>query len=212
MSRSIALPADGEAVTTVDLYRLTDEVIDGLLRLLRRCKDADVAFSPDDPLADDPGAEEGHEVNTGWTLGHIIAHATATAEESAALAAELARGVPYHGRSRQEVPWREITTVAQCRTRAQECRRLCLASLAMWPDRPDLGNTYIPWEGSSPMGATLRYLLGLHHAVAHFDQVRDVLAQARADRKRRTVWGRWRGRPAGGVRQPATVAANEPAS
>jgi hypothetical protein len=40
-----------------------------------------------------------------WTLGHVIVHITASAEESAFLAAELARGVHRRtGRSRFEVP------------------------------------------------------------------------------------------------------------
>ncbi len=134
MPGSIVVPADGVATTTVELYRLTDDVVDVMLRLLRRRRDFDVAFLPMDPLADDPGASEDDEKNSGWTLGHLIAHVTASAEESAAVAAELARGVPYHGRSRREVPWREIATVAQCRARLHECRRICLAGLAMWPD------------------------------------------------------------------------------
>jgi hypothetical protein len=212
MSRTIALPADDETVTTVELYRLTDDLVDQLLHLLRRSKDVDVAFAPDDPLANDPEAEQGHEVHVGWTLGHIVAHVTATAEESAALAAELARGVTYHGRSRREVPWQELTTVARCCARLQECRRLCLASLTMWPDLPDLANTYIPWEGSPPMNATSRYLLGLRHAARHLDQLRDVLAQARADRRRRTWWGRWRTRPARELQRPVTVPPNGSAS
>jgi hypothetical protein len=151
-------------------------------------------------------------VHVGWTLGHIVAHLTASAEESATLAAELARGVAYHGRSRREVPWQDIATLAHCRDRLQECRRLCLASLAMWPDRPDLANTYIPWEGSPPMNATARYLLGLRHATRHLEQVRDVVSQARTDRIRRTWWRRWRARPARDVPQPAMVTTNESVS
>ena len=29
----------------------------------------------------------------------------------------------------------------------------------MWPDKPDIANTYVPWEGASAMGANQRYLL-----------------------------------------------------
>jgi hypothetical protein len=188
------LPADGVAVTTDELYHLTNALFDRLQRLLRRCKDSDVTFIPRDPRANDPYAEQGHEVNIGWTLGHIIVHLTATAEESAALAAELARGVPFHGRSRREMPWQEVTTVAQCRARLEESRRICVTSLGMWPDHYDLTNTYIPWEGASSMGAVARYLLGLRHTAAHVEQLRDVIAQARADRRSRTLWGRWRSR------------------
>jgi hypothetical protein len=212
MSRSLALPDDGETVTTVELFQLTNDLIDRVLFLLRRGKDADIVFVPDDPLADDPGAALDQEAHAGWTLGHIVAHLTASAEESAALGAELARGVPYHGRSRQEVPWQAMTTAAHCRARLRECRRICLASLAMWPDQPDLANTYVPWEGSPPVNATARYLLGLRHAAGHLAQVREVLAQARADRKRRAWWRHARTRHARAARQPVTVTTSDPAS
>jgi DinB superfamily len=197
----VTLPADTDPVTMEELRRLTNTVLDSARRLLRRCTDFDVTFVPLDPLADDPYAEAGHEVNVGWTLSHIIAHVTAGAEESAALAAELARGVAYHGRSRNEVPWESMKTVGQCKARIDECRRLCLASLGMWPAQPDLTNTYIPWEDAAPMGATARYLLGLRHGVAHLVQMEDAVAQARAERRRRSWWGRLRtrlGRRAGG--------------
>ena len=197
----VTLPADTDPVTTEDLRRLTNTVFDSARRLLRRCTDFDVTFVPLDPLADDPYAEAEHEMNVGWTLSHIIAHVTATAEESAALAAELARGVAYHGRSRNELPWESMKTVGQCKERIDECRRLCLASLGMWPAQPDLTNTYIPWEDAAPMGATARYLLGLRHGEAHLVQMRDAVAQARVERRRRSWWGRLRtrlGRRAGG--------------
>lgn len=48
------------------------------------------------------------DVHLAWNLGHVIVHTMASAEESAALAAELARGVEYHGRSRYEVPWETV--------------------------------------------------------------------------------------------------------
>ena len=58
------------------------------------------------------------------------------------------------------------------------------------PDAPDLANTYVPWEGAPPFGATAQYLLGLRHAAAHIPQIADALAQARAERWRRTRRGR----------------------
>jgi DinB superfamily len=197
----VTLPAATDPVTTEDLRRLTNTVFDSTRRLLRRCTDFDVTFVPLDPLADDPYTEAGHEVNVGWTLSHIIAHVTAGAEESAALAAELARGVAYHGRSRNEVPWQRMKTIGQCEVRIDEWRRICLASLGMWPAQPDLTNTYIPWEDAAPMGATARYLLGLRHGVAHLAQMGDAVGQARVERRRRSWWGRLRtrlGRRAGG--------------
>jgi hypothetical protein len=191
---TFALPADGTPVTTDELHRLTQPLVDHMQRLLRGCKDADVTFVPLDPLAHDSAAEPGHDVSAAWTLGHIIVHMTATAEESAALAAELARGVAYHGRSRREAPWQEVRTLAQCRARLDESRRICLASLDMWPDHPDLANAYAPWEDAPPMGAVSRYLVGLSHGAEHLAQVRDVIAQARASRRSKTRLGRWRDR------------------
>jgi hypothetical protein len=191
---TFTLPASSEDVTREDLRRLTRELINQVTKMLRRRTDFDVTFVPLDPLADDPYAEAGHEVNVGWTLSHIIAHVTATAEESAVLAAELARGVAYHGRSRNEMPWESMKTVRQCKARIDECRRICLASLGMWPAQPDLTNTYIPWEDAAPMGATARYLLGLRHGVAHLVQMGDAVAQARVERRRRSWWGRLRTR------------------
>ena len=187
---------DSDRLSTAELSRLTEAILARMHYMLRKCRDADVTFVPDDPLADDPEAKTSHETGMGWTLGHIIVHLTASAEESAALAAELARGVPYHGRSRREVPWQEMTSVAQCRARLRECRQLCRASLGMWPADPDLSNAYVPWEGASPMGAVTRYLLGLHHAAGHEGQLHDVIAQARAARRKRLRWGRWRQRRA----------------
>ncbi len=81
---TVTLPADTDTVTTEDLRRFTNAMIDRAQGLLRRCQDVDVTFLPQDPLAHDPGAEPGHEQNAAWTLGHIIVHMTASAEESAA--------------------------------------------------------------------------------------------------------------------------------
>ncbi len=67
---------------------------------------------------------------------------------------------------------------------------MCLAAFGMWPEAPDLANTYEPWEGAPPHGPTARYVLGLRHAAAHIQQIEDALAQARTDRWRRTRRGR----------------------
>jgi hypothetical protein len=102
---AVGLPDESSDVSVSDLRRLTNELIDETRRLLRRCTDEDISFVPEDPYAFDPGATTDHEANMAWTLGHIIVHMTASSEEFAAVAAELARGVAYHGRSRHEVPW-----------------------------------------------------------------------------------------------------------
>jgi DinB superfamily len=170
-----------------ELRALTNEGIDLALKLLRGCIDEDITFIPKDPHAHDDAAGEG-ETSIAWTLGHIIAHMTATSEEQTAVAAELARGVEYHGRSRYEVPWRAITTVAECRARLEESRRMRLASLSAWPDQPHLENVHLAWEDGPYYGPIQHVLLGLRHDAAHLEQIRDVVRQAceyRLGRRRR---------------------------
>ncbi|GCE46225.1 hypothetical protein [Thermosporothrix hazakensis] len=98
---------------------------------------------------------------------------TASAEEYASVAAELARGVPFHGRPRYEMPWRQITTVAACRAKLVESRRMQLASLEMWPDQPHLDLGYVPWQESSRVNAKGN----LAHDDVHFRQSSALLAQ-----------------------------------
>src|SRR5436853_7614777 len=112
-----------------DLRALTGEMIDTMLGMIEGCVDADVVLVPDDPGAYDPSAATEAELHLSWTLGHVIVHTTASAEEAAAIAAELARGVPHRGgRSRSEVHWQTITRITQCRERLEESRRMRLAS------------------------------------------------------------------------------------
>jgi hypothetical protein len=166
-----------------DMRRLTNEMIDTQLSLIAECTDADVTFEPSDPGAHDPVAATEAELNMPWTLGHLIVHCTASSEEAAAIAAELARGVPHRGgRSRSEVHWTKITTLGQCRSRLEESRRMRLASLGMWPDTPNLENTYVPREGAEPVNALIRFVNGLRHDDDHLAQIADVVAQARAAR------------------------------
>jgi hypothetical protein len=172
-----------EDLTFADLRRETNEMIDEIQRLIINCEDADVVFQPLDPKADDQFASE-DERKLAWTLGHVIVHCTASAEESAFLAAELARGVEFHGRSRWEVPWRTVTTIAQCRTRLKESRRMRLASLDLWPVQPHLENTYLPsWQGAQPMNAIARFASGLLHDYDHLGQIAEIVKQAKAARK-----------------------------
>ncbi|MCA9990169.1 MAG: DinB family protein [Ardenticatenaceae bacterium] len=176
--REISLAELVADLTVDDLRDLTNEMVDTMLALLAGCVDADVTFEPEDPDAHDGAAADEGEVALPWTLGHVIVHATASAEESAFLAAELARGVENHGRSRYEVPWQTVTTVAQCRARLEESRRMRLASLAMWPDEPHLDNTYLPWPTARPMNATGRFVSGLWHDWSHLGQIAEVIRQA----------------------------------
>lgn len=161
-----------------DLRRELNEMFNEVERLIRSCTDVDVTFEPIDDKADDPYAINGEE-SIAWTLGHVIVHLTASMEESASLAAELARGVEFHGRSRYEVSWREVKSIEQCRTRLAESRRMCIASLDMWPEPPHLENTYIPAGGARPHTCISRFASGLKHASDHLRQIADIVRQAR---------------------------------
>lgn len=169
-------------LTLADLRDLTDEMIETVLSLIEDCTDEDVVFQPEDPDAYDRYASDESEVDMPWTLGHVIVHITASGEESAFLAAELARGVPFHGRSRWEVPWETVTTIEQCRERLKESRRMRLASLEMWPSKPHLENVYSPYKGVGRIGPKERFLLGLKHDADHLGQIEDIVAQAKAAR------------------------------
>jgi hypothetical protein len=180
-TRQTSLGALVGDLSVEDLARATDESIRRIEEILAGATDADVVFVPQDPLANDPAAANPDDVELAWTLGHVVVHVTASAEESAALAAELARGVPMHGRSRWEVPWQTVTAVAQCRRRLAESRRIRLASLQMWPETP-------PEEFGAGAGvptraeAKERFARGLSHEDSHVEHLRGIVAQARAAR------------------------------
>ena len=165
-----------------DLRDLTNEMIDTMRDLISECVDADVVFVPDDPGAHDSYAASDEEVGISWTLGHVIVHTTASAEEAAFLAAELARGVPRRGgRSRSERPWETITTIEQCRHRLKESRRMRLASLDIWPDSPYLENTYLR-KRDLRINAVAQFLYGLLHDDSHVEQIAGIAKQAKAAR------------------------------
>lgn len=91
-------------MTVEDLKKYTNEMVDAMLAEIADCADKDVIFVPDDPEAEDRYAAEETDRGISWTLGHVVVHTTASSEESAALAAEMARGVDRDGRSRSEIP------------------------------------------------------------------------------------------------------------
>ena len=72
-------------LTADDLRRLTNEMVDAMRNLIQGCTDAEVTFVPEDPEAFDSFAEDEADTNLAWTLGHVIVHTTASAEESARL-------------------------------------------------------------------------------------------------------------------------------
>lgn len=162
-----------------DLIDQTNQLTDTLLGLISDASDDDVVFIPEDPEAYDPYAENPEDETISWNLAHIIVHITASNEESAFLAAELARGVAVElRRSRWEVPWQDVTTVEQCRQRLEESRRMLLASLELWPDHPHLANHYKSHAGLK-INPMVRFLLGQNHAASHLQQIQDALWQAR---------------------------------
>jgi hypothetical protein len=170
-------------LTVDNLRQYTNEMIDTMLGLIAACSDADVTFQPIDPLADDKYAANEADVHLAWTLGHVIVHVTASAEESAFLAAELARGVAFHGRSRSEVPWESVTSIAQCRNRLEESRRMRLASLELWPNPPYLDNSYeVPGWPTGPINGVTRFMLGLSHDNAHLAQLQEIVRQSQVAR------------------------------
>ncbi len=181
--KTIALSELVKNLTREDLCSLTNEMIDTMGELIGACVDEDVLLVPEDPGAYDPDAATEGEIGLSWTLGHVIVHTTASSEESAFLAAELARGVPYReGRSRSEIPWMAITTIAQCRQRLEESRRMRLASLNMWPDEPYLDNTYSRTPSGPAINAITRFIFGLMHDDSHLGQITDIVNQARVAR------------------------------
>jgi len=169
-------------LTRDDLRELTNEMVATILDQIAGCVDADVTFEPVDPPAYDPYAATPEELHMPWTLGHVIVHTTASTEEAAAIAAELARGVIHHGRSRYEVHWTEMQTIAGCRQRLEESRRMRLASLGMWPDSAHLENECRAWTDGPLVNAVGRFVLGLVHEESHLGQIADIVRQARAQR------------------------------
>lgn len=168
-------------LTVADLHRLTDEMIDTQLDLLREARDADLLFLPSDPQAADKYAADASEENLPWTLGHVIVHTTASSEETAAQASSLARGVPTTGRSRYEVPWQTVSTLAELRQRLEESRRMRHAFLDTFPNQPDLTNAYLAdHPNAKPRNAIQRFVSGLVHDYDHLPQIAEILRQAHA--------------------------------
>lgn len=170
-------------ITKSDLRDLTNEMIDTMLSIVVDATDEDVVFVPLDPNANDTfGKLEENEL--AWTLGHVIVHVTASSEEAAALATTLARGLEVSGRSRYEVPWREVHTAAQIHHRLEESRRMRLAFLDAWPEEPHLEVTSTPYARLGPINAVGRFIFGLYHDTAHLEQLREIMRQAHLARAR----------------------------
>jgi hypothetical protein len=153
------------------------------LTLIKNAQDVDVVFIPVDPEALDEYAQSADEAVEPWTLGHVIVHITASSEESAARASQLARGVPVDGRNRYETPWQTIRSIAHVRARLEESRRMRHAFLNTWPDPPHLDNLYQSKNPKyRPFNAVGMFLSGLSHDDAHLKQLADIMRQSLAAR------------------------------
>jgi hypothetical protein len=166
-----------------DLRAATNASIDTLLDIIKDMTDAQVAFLPHDPDANDPYAVPGEE-HIGWSLAHLVVHMTASSEEGAAHSSVLARGIPFpvEPRLRYETHWKTVTTRAEAIARLEESRRIRLAFLDTWPDEPhlDVYREVSPrfLERFGKMNAQVAFLNGLKHELGHHAQFRDVARQA----------------------------------
>jgi hypothetical protein len=96
----------------------------GLTRqITENVSDEQATFVPSDPEANDSYATTEADRHIGWSLVHLVAHATASAEEAAAFSSILARGISIGGRLRRECDWREMTSGAMALARLEECRQ-----------------------------------------------------------------------------------------
>lgn len=164
--------------THADLIAATNEMIDTMRDLIKDAKDAYVTFVPFDPDAYDPNAADPHDMYIAWTLGHVIAHTTASGEETASIGASLARGVQADWRDRYEVPWQTLTTVDQVVHRLEESRRMRLALLNSWPDEPHL-EVLRATKSQGDLNAIGYTLRGLKHDADHVGQIAEIMRQAR---------------------------------
>lgn len=170
-------------LTIQDLRDATNKSIDYILSLIDGLDDAGINHVPVDENAKDPYAVEGEE-DISWTLGHLIAHVTASSEEGAAYSSLLARGVEgVEHRPRYETPWRDIDTKAKAVQRLEESRRMRLAYLDTFPDNPDYDNLRVGLSERAhdyfgDLNAPAAFLMGLGHEVGHYEQIEDAVQQA----------------------------------
>ena len=170
--------------SVADLRTWTNESLDTILTIIGAANDAQVAHIPHDPDAHDPYAPAELQ-HIGWSLAHLVLHVTASAEEGAAVASVLARGIPYtrEPRLRYEPDWQPVTTRAQVMQRLEESRRMRLAFLDTFPDEPlldvfqEVSEKFL--ERFGKMNAMTRFLFGLKHEMGHYDQLREAARQAR---------------------------------
>ncbi len=168
--------------SNADLCRALNSYVDFTIQIISSVSDEQAIHIPSDPDANDPYATTEAERHLGWSLVHLVMHVTASAEEAAAFSSILARGIALGGRLRSEQDWRQVTTCAQAVARLEECRRMCLAYLATWPDQPDLITVRIMPENASWMkpNAPISFLAGLMHWHKHIEQFQKVAEAVRS--------------------------------
>lgn len=167
--------------TSSDLRRYLDAYVEATQSIVHSVKPAQLFVIPNDPVADDDGAENKEDRHAGWSMAHQVLHATATAEENAAVSSLLARGISMIGRVRYEGSWRKVTTVDQVTARVAECRRICLAYLDTWPESPHLETLRMYPENPNPVmvNAPTAFVNGLLHWHGHIAQLAQVADQER---------------------------------
>lgn len=167
-----------------DLRDASNAYLDKIKAIVSDMNDAQLAFIPDDPEADDSHAPE-DEQNIGWSVAHLVLHVTASVEESATFASLLARGItfPQGTRFRYEPDWHEVDSHAEITQRIAECRRMLLGYLDTFPDEPHLAVFRETREGSpltNKINAIGAFLFGLMHFDGHTQQFDEAKRQSLA--------------------------------
>lgn len=157
-------------VSLADIREMSLALFHSFEELLAEATDTTISFVPHDAAASDQSEQ-------GWTINHIVAHLTATLEETLLLSSLLVRGIRPEERLRTEVPWEELSTTALVLARLRESQRLCGAYLDAWPDEPRLGETITRIPRLGPLNGTGVALLGIGHGQAHIEQVQETLRQ-----------------------------------
>ncbi len=174
-NNTIKMVEFSQKFAVADLEAATKESIEIIYDLIQDLNDEQAVLIAKDAAAGD---------QEGWNIAHLLVHATASAEEAAAVSSILARGIlyPFEPRLRYEMDWQIVTTADQCRQRVKESERIRLGYLSAWPDTPQLNNFRgLPEpmiERFGQLNATASYLLGLWHEQRHFDQLREIVRQA----------------------------------
>jgi hypothetical protein len=167
--------------TWEQLVEANNASVDHVLTLIRDLPDSYVTFQPVDEDAYDPYSADRSDKYDAWTLGHVVVHITASAEEAAARASMLARGVTIEQRMRYETPWESVTTIQELVDRLEESRKIRNAYYQAWPNKPQLEVTYDEYEKHfGKVNAIGIGLLGLKHDYDHYGQLEDIIGQARA--------------------------------